>query len=65
MAISDGFDGFVAFDTTEWVNKLEKLILSPEMRSQMGSEARKKVLEKYTTQNAKNEEHYAYLKSKL
>jgi len=63
-AISDGFDGFVAFDTAEWVNKLEKLILSPKMRSEMGSEARKKVLEKYATQNAKNEEYYAYLKLK-
>ncbi len=64
-AISDGLDGFVAENTEEWVNKLEKLILSPEMRSQMGSEARKKVLEKYTTPNAKNEEYYAYLKSKI
>jgi glycosyltransferase involved in cell wall biosynthesis len=60
-AISDGFDGFVAFDTTEWVNKLERLILSPEMRSQMGLEAHKKTLEKHITQNAKNEEFYAYL----
>jgi len=64
-AISDGFDGFVAFDTTEWVNKLEKLILSPEMRSRMGSEAHKKALERYYAQNAKNEEFYAYLKSKI
>ena len=64
-AISDGFDGFVAFDTAEWVNKLERLILSPEMRSQMGSEARKKALERYVTQNAKNDEFYTYLKSKI
>jgi glycosyltransferase involved in cell wall biosynthesis len=64
-AISDGFDGFVASDTAEWVNKLEKLILSPEMRSKMGSEARKKALEKYSSQTAKNEEFYGYLKSKI
>lgn len=64
-AISDGFDGFVASDTTEWVNKLEGLILSPEMRSRMGLEAQKKVLEKYATQNAKNEDYYNYLRSKI
>lgn len=63
-AISDGFDGFVASDTEEWVSKLERLILSPEERCKMGTEARKKALEQYSTQTAKNEAFYAYLKLK-
>ena len=64
-AISDGVNGFVASNTDEWKNKLEELILSPERRSKMGQEARKKALEEYSTQNAKNDEFYAFLMSKL
>lgn len=64
-AISDGIDGFVASDTAEWISKLEELILSSEMRSRMGLEARKKALEQYATQNTKNSEYYDYLKSKI
>ena len=64
-AISDGFDGFVASDTDEWINKLERLILSPELCCKMGAEARKKALDHYSTQTAKNEEFYGYLKSRL
>lgn len=64
-AISDGINGFVASDTEEWKNKLERLILSPELRSRMGQEARKKALEKYSTQSGDNEEYYAYLRSKI
>lgn len=64
-AISDGFDGFVANDTIEWKNKLERLILSPELRSTMGLRARQKALEKYTTRSGGNEEFYNYLRSKI
>lgn len=64
-AISDGVDGFVAENTQEWIEKLEKLILGPELRSRMGLEARKKTLEKYTTQNANNEQYYSYLRSRM
>lgn len=64
-AISDGIDGFVASDTEEWKNKLEELILRPELCSRMGQEARKKALEKYSTQSGDNEEYYAYLRSKI
>lgn len=64
-AISDGINGFVASDTEEWFSKLERLILSPELRSRMGMEAHKKVLEQYSTQTVKNEEYYAYLRSKI
>jgi glycosyltransferase involved in cell wall biosynthesis len=65
MAISEGFDGLVASNTEDWINKLERLILEPDLRQEMGKKAREKALEKYTTQNAKNEEYYAYLKSKI
>ncbi|MFA5776892.1 MAG: glycosyltransferase [Parcubacteria group bacterium] len=64
-AISDGLDGFVASDTSDWINKLERLILSPELCSRMGAEARKKALEQYSTQTAKNEEFYSFLRSKI
>lgn len=64
-AISDGFDGFVASDTGEWFSKLERLILGPELRSRIGLKARQKALEQYYTQTAKNEEYYAYLRSKI
>lgn len=64
-AIFDGIDGFVANDTREWTEKLEKLILGPELRLKMGQKAREKTLQKYTTQSAKNEEYYSYLRSKI
>ncbi len=64
-AISDGVDGFVASDTGEWVEKLQKLILEPRLRLEMGQKARQKALECYTTQNAKNTEYYSYLRSKI
>ncbi|MFA6386861.1 MAG: glycosyltransferase, partial [Candidatus Paceibacterota bacterium] len=64
-AISDGVDGFAVSDTEGWKNRLEELILSPELRSRMGLEARKKALEQYSTQTAKNEEYYGFLRSKL
>jgi glycosyltransferase involved in cell wall biosynthesis len=64
-AISDGIDGFVANDTKEWIEKLQKLILEPKLRLETGQKAREKALQKYTTQNAENEEFYSYLRSKL
>ena len=64
-AISDGFDGFVASDTQEWVNKLQGLILEPETRLEMGQKAREKAIQNYATSNAKNEEYYSYLRSKM
>jgi glycosyltransferase involved in cell wall biosynthesis len=64
-AISDGVDGFVANGTTEWVEKLEKLIVDKEFRVRMGKQARVTVLKKYTNKNSHNEEYYNYLRSKL
>ncbi|KKT93194.1 MAG: group 1 glycosyl transferase [Parcubacteria group bacterium GW2011_GWC1_45_14] len=64
-AISDGVDGFVAKDTDEWVSKLEKLILDEKLREEMGKKAREKALKLYTTENAKNEGYYEYLRSRI
>ncbi len=61
-AISDGVDGFVANNTEQWIEKLEKLITDKNLRTLMGEAAREKALEKYTTENAKNEEYYEYLR---
>ncbi|MCX6763727.1 MAG: glycosyltransferase, partial [Candidatus Moranbacteria bacterium] len=64
-AIIDGVDGFLAGNSQEWFEKMEKLILNDNLRQEMGKKAREKVLEKYTTKNAKNERYYSYLRSKL
>lgn len=64
-AISDGVDGFVVSNTDEWVDRLSRLILEPNLRRQMGEKAREKAIKRYTTQNANNVEYYDYLKSKL
>lgn len=64
-AIEDGVDGFVANDTEQWIEKLEKLIGDKPLRKSMGERARTKALEKYTTQNADNKAYYEYLRSKL
>lgn len=61
-AIGDGVDGFVAGNTEEWKEKLEKLILNGDLRRQMGEIAREKVLENYTNKNSANEEYYSYLR---
>lgn len=63
--ILDGVDGFVASDAREWFSKLEGLILSPKERFRMGQEARKKALGLYTTEKAKNDGYYDYLRSRL
>lgn len=64
-AIEDGVDGFVANGTDEWMEKLERLISDENLRKEMGKKAREKALAKYTTQNAKNEEYYNYLREKI
>jgi glycosyltransferase involved in cell wall biosynthesis len=64
-AIEDGVDGFVANGTEQWTLKLEKLILDQDLRISMGQKAREKALQQYTTINAKNEEYYSYLRSKI
>ena len=60
-AITDGVDGYVAVTTEEWIEKIEMLIKSKEAREQMGARAREKVLQRYATANADNQEYYEYL----
>ncbi|MFA6973592.1 MAG: glycosyltransferase [Parcubacteria group bacterium] len=64
-AIADGVDGFLAKDTAEWVEKLEKLITDADLRKSMGEKARTKTLAEYTTRDSHNEEYYNYLRSRL
>ncbi len=61
-AILDGEDGFVASTPGEWKEKILRLIDDERLRKQMGECAATKVSDKYTTENAKNEEYYQYLK---
>ncbi len=47
-AIRDGETGFLAGDTEEWIEKLERLITDPVLRHEMGEAARSDVLRRYT-----------------
>jgi O-antigen biosynthesis protein len=64
-AIEDGEDGFVAKDSDEWTEKLEKLIMNRNLRRSIGEKAKEKALRDYITKNGRSEEYYAYLKSKI
>ena len=64
-AIADGVDGYVATTPDEWRDKLERLIADAELRPAMGGRAREKVITRFTTAAATNEEYYAYLRSQL
>lgn len=45
--IKDGVNGFFAETEKDWYDKLKLLIENPSLRQEMGSEARKTVVEKY------------------
>ncbi|KKP79661.1 MAG: hypothetical protein A2271_03190 [Candidatus Moranbacteria bacterium RIFOXYA12_FULL_35_19] len=62
-AISDGVDGFLAGNPSEWVEKISRLIEDKELRREMGQKAREKSLRDYTNINSHNEEYYNYLRS--
>ncbi|MDD3498063.1 MAG: glycosyltransferase [Candidatus Moranbacteria bacterium] len=64
-AIDEGVDGFLASNSEEWKEKLEKLITDADFRGKMGEKARRKASEKYTNRNSENEEYYSYLRSKI
>ncbi len=64
-AITDGVDGLVAGTTEEWVAKISHLIENADVRKRMGQQARKTVLEKYTTTHASDVPYYDYLKEKI
>lgn len=61
-AIEDGVDGFVAGNTDEWVKKISRLVEDQIFRMEMGEKACEKVMKKYTTKHAKNEEYYTHLR---
>ena len=46
--VKDGINGFVADTAKEWVEKISRLIESPDMRMLMGEQARKTVIERYS-----------------
>ncbi|MEF3692323.1 MAG: glycosyltransferase [Candidatus Moraniibacteriota bacterium] len=64
-AINEGEDGFVARDEIEWHEKLERLIVSEELRKDMGKKAKAKALKNYTVRNSQTEEYYQYLREVL
>jgi len=52
--IQDGFNGFLASTTEEWIDKLIRLIDDPQLRNRMGKAGRKTVLERYSVQSNKD-----------
>ena len=52
--IEDGVNGFLADSEEEWINKISLLIESFELRKKLGENARKTVLERYSTESQKH-----------
>ncbi|MCP4642679.1 MAG: glycosyltransferase family 4 protein [bacterium] len=46
--IEDGVDGFVATNSDEWYDRLERLVVDAGLRREMGLKARQKVIERYS-----------------
>ncbi|NTW30037.1 MAG: glycosyltransferase family 4 protein [Candidatus Moranbacteria bacterium] len=64
-AITDGVDGFVAANESEWEDKLERLIADPDLRKRIGEAARKTALSQYVTTNADDHEYVEYLRNAI
>jgi glycosyltransferase involved in cell wall biosynthesis len=47
-AVLDGFNGFHATDVDEWERSLERLIVSPQLRADLGAKGRAHVQERYS-----------------
>lgn len=48
--VDDGINGFLASGKEEWINKIDRLILSEELRRNMGVAAREKALKNFSLQ---------------
>ncbi|RLA92837.1 MAG: hypothetical protein DRG25_05605 [Deltaproteobacteria bacterium] len=46
--VTDGFNGYLANSPQEWIDKLSRLITSPELRSRMGKAGRERVEKQYS-----------------
>lgn len=52
--IRDGENGFLAGEEGEWLDKLSKLIDSPELRDKMGKAGRQTIIDHYSFESQKN-----------
>jgi glycosyltransferase involved in cell wall biosynthesis len=52
--IEDGVDGFLPLGENQWLEVLIKLIENPELRNKVGTNGRRKVIEKYSKESAKD-----------
>ncbi len=52
--IEDGVDGFLPLGENQWLEVLIKLIENPELRNKIGTNGRRKVIEKYSKESAKD-----------
>ena len=46
--VAEGQDGFLAESENEWFQKLERLLADADLRTAIGSNARKKIVEQYS-----------------
>ncbi len=51
VAITSGENGFLCRSDQDWLDSLERLVLSPQLRHRIGSRAREDVLTRYTTRS--------------
>lgn len=64
-SIEDGKDSFVVKDSSEWYEKLMVLIEDENLRKEMGEEAYKTALRKYTTSSKNKSDYYEFLKNAI
>ena len=46
--VEDGVDGYLAETEKEWIDRLSKLIVSPDLRDRMGKAGREKMIQEYS-----------------
>jgi glycosyltransferase involved in cell wall biosynthesis len=62
-AVIEGVNGYHATDVDQWERSLEKLLVSPELRSSFGAEGRRHVEQRYSMRNYRA--HYVALLNRL